>query len=412
MIEVVLDLRDYRERPKGGKEFFELWQRIEPALEGRRLTTGHPHVLDAGESGTVRLEVIDAPPEEEMITSRTAFAVYSVLEQPRIIYPCQQCVKQGRQTYGPFVCEACGKEGRGGRCCDDHVAILDGSMRSTCVEHVPNCHCGQKATFWCQGRNCRRSKAWCDEHRRPHPYNRDVWYCLECYTLEFPQCGHLGCANTGTIACEHVDSASGRSCGVRSCAVHARRWQIFGPHAEGLGLCERHQGLSQFGDIDLIFQLVAGTVARRRRGWSRTHLPSLNAVRHTFLNVRGRPYDLATLGLLFDNVFAKLDKSKVLEGDMARLIQEHAQVRRAGIEKNEKEQSVGRRHFEKLQRELVSMGLGSIASALVYSDFRASKNMLFVRLSQQLRGRLIGRGGSTIRDLEVRVGVDLKFERD
>jgi hypothetical protein len=412
MIELMLDLRNYRERPKGGKEFFELWQKIEPALEGRRLTPGRPHVLEAGESGTVRLEVIDARPEDEMVTHHTAFAVYSVLEQPRILYPCQQCKREGKHTYGPFICEACGKDDRGGRCCDDHVAILDGSMRSTCIEQVPSCPCGRKATFWCQGRNCRRSKAWCDEHRHPHRHNRDVWYCRECYTLEFPECGHAGCANTGTIACEHVDPTSGRSCGARTCAVHARRWQIFGPHAEGLGLCEQHQGLRQFGDSDLIYQLVAGTAARRRRGWSRTHLPSLNAVRHTFLNVRGKPYDPSTLSQLFDTVAAKLDRSKGLEGEMAYLIQENAPRRKEGVKKNEEAQALGRQHFEKLRRVLVSMGLDPIANALVYSDFRASTNVLYVHLPQQLRGRLIGRGGSTIRDIETRVGVEkIKFER-
>jgi hypothetical protein len=118
------------------------------------------------------------------------------------------CRNDGRSTYGPFVCQPCRDQGLDGRVCDQHVVILDGSMRSHCKLHAPQCECGHLATFWCQGINCRRKRAWCEQHRRAHRTDPDRSYCDSCYALEFPKCEQAGCERVGSLECEYVDSVT------------------------------------------------------------------------------------------------------------------------------------------------------------------------------------------------------------
>jgi predicted RNA-binding protein YlqC (UPF0109 family) len=406
----VLDLRDFRERPAGAKEFLALWGGLEQALFGRTLEPGRDYTIDGGARGSVRITVISAGSGAAPVQPETPFSVRTALERPQIRYHCALCRAEGRDTYGPFLCRDCGTKEQVGRVCDEHVAILDDSMRSTCRSHVPACICGQPATFWCQGPGCRRNKAHCDRHRRNHPSDPENWYCPDCYDYEFPACSHLGCINTGTVLCEFISEGSDRICGRRACPRHAGRWQVYGAHAEGLGLCEQHIDLGRWDEHNLIRLIIAGTAARRLQTRSQVRLARLNHERHIILNVKKRNTPIHVLAPLFDDLERRFSGDTALAREMASVLRQHASVRGRELENETTSRGRGQEHFDRLRTKLVVMGLVEIANQLRFCDFRPGANLLFVDLPEQYRGKLIGRQGSTIKQLQTLIGVDIKFE--
>src|SRR5437588_546984 len=99
---------------------------------------------------------------------------------------------------------------------EHHVVILSGGMRldghplAACDLHIPNCKCGQRASFWCAGPQCRRRAAWCEQHREQYPNSPEIIYCCDCYSEVFPTCARPGCKLTATNVCEYV-KAGGNS---------------------------------------------------------------------------------------------------------------------------------------------------------------------------------------------------------
>lgn len=281
-VELILDVRNLRTPPQDRDGFLALWARVERALRGRDLRASPACVVDAGAEGKLRLEVARIASSAGTVTDQTRFSVVAVREKPRLKHRCQECADRDIERYGPFRCSV--REGGEHRVCDLHVIILDGSLTPTCGMHHPRCRgCGQAATFRCAGRTCRHKTAWCDQHRRSHPHERDVGYCPSCYTREFPRCESPGCRGMGTIACEH-QSRTFQACEKRMCALHAWRWQVFGGERLGLGCCSVHADVTRLPPDELIFQIVVGAAARRRR----ERLPSLYGFAHT-LRRAGQP---------------------------------------------------------------------------------------------------------------------------
>ncbi len=321
-VEIMLDLRGYERRLQGPAAFIEFWEKLSPALQGRPLVADKPYELEHG-SGSIRFTVIRNPPAQ--VTDQTRFAVHSLLEPPQLKYTCDLCRNEKRNVYGPFVCPLCKDAGGDGRVCDNHVVILDGSMRSVCRTHAPQCACGTPATFWCQGPECRRRKAWCDTHRKRHRNDPDHSYCEQCYAQLFPACEHAGCASVGTLACEFIDSKTLEPCERRACPSHMQRWQVHGPDEEGLALCSRHRGVRLLADDGLIFQIILGTATRRLRLPRSPQLPTLQSVRHILRKARGRSYDLHEIARLFEGFKVHLDKGSALGRELARLLASGAQ---------------------------------------------------------------------------------------
>ncbi|WP_328718613.1 KH domain-containing protein [Streptomyces sp. NBC_00247] len=414
-VPVSLDVRAYREPLPDADAYLALWQLIEPHLlrvdprEHRSLR------LDLGDRGALTLQLLDPVGNPDAFSSATEFAVRGILETARVRYTCGPCVTAGTRTYGPFQCHVCNEETRkegGTRLCDRHVILLEGAFRTVCPDHAPACPaCGRPGEFWCDGARCRNRQAWCSAHQVPHPGDARTSYCRHCFDDRFPTCVAPRCGQTGYLRCEYV-RAAGESCPHRVCAVHAGRWQIYGPHKRGLALCPTHlTGLRRMSREDTVFQIVAATALRRRsRAIGPALLPRLSVVRHILIHVRDEALDMGVIDALFTRLRATLDGTGG-GAAMATLLDAHARVRQQDLTVFRGDREVGRRHYETLLRMLIADGRGQLAERLSFSDFRPKANTLYVRVPPDVAGLFIGRGGSGIRDLGARLGVTLKVEK-
>ncbi|AGL18919.1 KH domain-containing protein [Actinoplanes sp. N902-109] len=405
---LMLDMRDYTEPPGDVTGYRELWREIEPVLLGRDLRrSGDIEVVTPGR-GRVTAVVVDASGSPPVADSSTTFAVCGLLERPQLRYRCGPCADAGQARYGPFICADCARTDPARRVCDDHVVILDLTFaRATCPAHVPSCECRRTATFWCAGPRCNRRRAWCDSHRRRHPGDPLTSYCDGCYELRFPACATQGCASTGSLACEFSTAVAGQrgACGTRCCAGHAFRWQVYGPHRRGLVLCAAHRRtLPALSPPEVVEQIVRGTRARRRGTARVPKLPRLSTLRHIFINVRQHLYDLSTL---YDLVRTPGSTDPGLRP----LLSEHDAGWLEELRVDEIEGREGERRFAALQQIMADLGYADLAGRLSLSVYKPRTGDLWVRVPEELRSRFIGRQGSTIKELQRRLGLTIKLEK-
>lgn len=435
-VEVVVDLRDFRQPPQAPAEFKQFWERLQQGMVGKQLQLQTCYEISHQSQGVLRLTVIALPPEHAIISAQTPFAVHSLLEPPQIRHQCVQCQANRRQTYGAYFCDECGRNGKPGRVCEEHVVILlngirhNGHLLSSCNQHIPRCQasqCQSQAVFWCRGPNCvRKHHAWCEKHRRQHPNDRETSYCSDCYAELFPACDVDSCRNTATSICEHVDEETQQICGRRLCSRHTVRWQIYGPHKEGLGRCSNHRSIRDLRDDQLIYQMVAGTAKRKQKHREdRQNLPSLQSVRHILLKVRRQSYDLRTINQMFESLASRLRQRNDFEKMMGRLLEWHTQTRDKNLLRDEGEKEIGRQVFERVKQEYIRRNLVEVAAALVFSDYKPIRiqsdakqpgklqfPLLFVRLDSVWRGRFFGRGGATIKEIGELLNVKINIEGD
>jgi hypothetical protein len=283
-VDVFLDLREWGTAVRDAEEFIGLWDRVERAMRQQTLAPGRVHrvPLDAGE---VRVGLARARPGfAPVVRPETRFRIVNVLEAPKLRQPCGACARLGRPAHGAFRCVECPDTAEHWRCAD-HVDILDGSLAATCEQHRPRCvECGQPGTFRCPGPRCHGRAAHCGRHRSVHSQDPDLAYCPPCFADGFPACTAGSCRNIGAVPCEHTDDKL-RRCGVRMCALHLGRWQVYGAERLGLALCQRHQqSLTGTRPERLIRRIVAGTYLRATERYDADPLPSLQALAHTLRN--------------------------------------------------------------------------------------------------------------------------------
>ncbi|MGV9334042.1 KH domain-containing protein [Nocardia sp. NPDC003726] len=411
-VNVVLDIRQTSNPPTDLAGLRALWTQIEQQLAGASLRGTEKIVVPLRDNRTCVLWVQDRLCAPARVDADTTFSIRGVLEPAMVRHKCTTCAASGRVTYAPFLCAGCDQGDRQGRVCDEHAVVLEGRMTATCARHRPSCACGAAATFRCNGDNCRGRNAFCDRHRVAHPGAADLSYCPDCYRKEFPECAGPGCTSTGSIACEFVTDGRTRTCGNAACAKHAYRWQIFGPHKRGLGLCPEHaRRLKSLEDRQIVFQIVAGT-ANRRRG-PRTEakrayisLPRLTIVRHIFINSRSRKLDIASI----DRMFAELQRESRTESVMRRLLQEQEKLRAADVAAAAIAERRGRELFDRLTAWLRARGRAEVADHIGFSDYRPRSNLLFVHVEPDYKGRFIGRGGAERRAASKALGVEVKVE--
>ena len=407
-VEVMLDLRDYSRRIDSPAGFLSLWDSLSPALQGKELVAGKPYTFE-GRSGTVRFSVIRNPVSN--VSEVTRFAVHSLLEPSSLRYTCHLCEGEGRAEYGPFICVDCRSAGNDGRICDDHVVILDGAMWAFCRSHAPRCSCGEMATFWCQGPGCRRRTAWCDAHRNHRRNDPDHAYCPDCYSRLYPSCERLGCSNVGTLSCEFIDPRTLKPCDRTACPTHMQRWQVFGPDAEGLALCQQHRGVRALDDQALVAQIVLGTATRRLRLRRSPSLPTLQSVRHILRKARNRLYDLAEIGRLFESFGADFRGNRALGNEVTGLLRQHGERRVRDMDRDQSEKQQGLVVFEKIRNLLLHKGQSELAASIRFSDYRPRANIIFVIVPETLVGRFIGPGGRNIKELCALASADIKLEK-
>lgn len=240
-VSLQMDVRRLGGELNDADAFLQLWARVAPELLGQALSP-HLEIWIADELGPLGLQVMSLPPGFERVTAETEFAVHSVVEPAKVVHHCGVCDDLGQLSHAPFRCHTCSERSadtNGGRAatgvspklCPDHVVILEGSLRCFCPSHAPACHCGNLATAWCFGPACalNKGRTYCTQHLQPHPKIPDLYYCAECYAIEFPPCEAPGCDSFGTIRCSHVDPDTETSCDGAYCAEHAQRWQVLVP---------------------------------------------------------------------------------------------------------------------------------------------------------------------------------------
>jgi hypothetical protein len=415
-VEVVLDLHELLDGPTTPEGLAELWTAVEQDLIGRDLRGRRLHELN-GSTGTVRLDVVRIAESVDLIRPTTRFGIVGVREAARVRHRCRPCSSGGVTRYGPFVCQACGSGRRppDNHVCDAHVSILDGALTATCAEHRPGCTgCGLPAAFRCAGPSCRtRGTPWCGAHRRPHPDDPDIDYCPDCFALLFPACAVPGCADIGTVECEHVE-ADGRACGRRTCTRHGSRWQVFGGERLGLGRCGAHQELHGLGPTEVLRQIVGGAGRRRVE-----RPPTL----------RGFAYNLRTCG----HGRAALDYDRIVEdlGKVGARMQDDRAVAaaldrawprwRRERDRIAADQRTGQDLVARLRRLVPQHDPRygpEIAASLGFADYvppvaqagRSRRALLWVTLPQHLHGRLKGKGGGLIRTYGDHLGADVRID--
>jgi hypothetical protein len=429
-VSVSLDLRRASSSPQSARDFVELWERVAPQLLGKLLASDHVFELSDPKLGQLALRVMGSPGAPAPVSASTKFAIHAVLEPLRVVHACGVCAGTGRRTHAPFVCGVCdGSAGPGAGpkqnaeapatdLCDEHVVLLEGSLRSFCPAHRPHCGCGRPAGVWCFGPGCRkqRGRGFCHEHVRAHPSLPDLFFCEACYEELFPPCQAPGCAALGKIRCSHVDESTDQRCGKAFCAEHAKRWQIYGPHQIGLGRCEEHGDLKRIDDLSLIYQIVASAQLQRRGrgggGWQ-GRLPTLQTLTHILMKPRGRRYALAEINGIFDRLQTKLSDSRPFQARMVSDLEETKPQRIRDLQRDESEKVTGKPYFERLQALVLAAGLREVAQRLEYADFRPNGQLLFVKLPAELRGWFVGgRSKHRLLEFESKLGVKILFNRD
>jgi hypothetical protein len=288
---------------------------------------------------------------------------------------------------------------------------LGGRLNATCDAHRPNCRCGQLATFWCAGPRCRRETAWCESHRKQHPNASNIYYCPDCYEQLFPNCTSSRCAFTATGFCEYV-LEGGAACARRMCSQHIIRWQIYGPHKIGLGLCDQHLNIPNLTDEQIVYLMVAATANRMLAApRPRQELPSLHAVRHSLLKVRRRPYEVSDINQMFVCISQRVGLNDRRERAMSELLEYHEPKRARDMKRAEDERQQGLEVFERLKAQLRRIGRNEVADAISFSDYRPVPNVLYVRLPKDLRGHMVGKDHRTINQLRQSLGAGIEFEK-
>ena len=343
VIDLEIDFRDFADAPKTPADFLSFWQSFARHLVGRNLESGVTREIEQKPNGVFRLSVLSAFSGSVTVAENTRFAVRSILEKPRSKRICFECARNGQNERGIYSCPNCYEAKQKDWLCDNHAVILHGGMtlhtppRAHCRAHAPACSCRQTAVFWCQGPNCRRKNAWCGQHCKQHPNDSNVFYCPSCYEHVFPACNQTACRNTATGVCENVQ-ADGKICGRRLCSQHISRWQIYGPHKIGLGLCQQHRQIAALSDAQIIYQIVAATALRKMREPRAPHdLPSLQSVNHIFLKARSRNYGLAAINQMFVELIGQTGNQTQLQREMSRLLEKHKQYRQQNIERDNQE---------------------------------------------------------------------------
>ena len=408
-VEITLDLTEYNEKIQRPKDFLAFWKKLCPVFEtGAKINQGESKTVE-NEKGKVKINFINIPHHLSLISKDTPFAIHSVLQRPEIIYKCSSCLNiERKEKYGPFKCFSCDN-----RMCDEHAVILDGKMRAYCHEHLPKCKgSNQPATFWCDGPKCRGEIAWSEKYRTFHPNNKNHWYCPDCYTAVFPKCNHLNCDITGINSCEYILSNKGENCNKRLCNKHVKRWQIYGPHKKGLSLCIDHARINNLSLETIIFQVVLATAKRninKKQKFKEQRLPSLGSIKHILIKGLGIQKDLQTIYngiLIFKSALQHDNLSRQIIIDIDRV----SEIWNKELKNSKEHDETGMKIFEVLKSYLINSRQDDIAAVIRYSDYRANKKILFIRVDESKRGFLIGKQGQNIKKINEYLGVTIQFE--
>jgi hypothetical protein len=404
-VPVQLDLRACEAVPGTTEELRSLWRRLEALLAGRELAAQPVFSLQVDGVGAVGVHVLQPYRVRGPVGPDTEFEIRGVLEPARVLHRCTTCLREGRTTYGPFLCADCGTDGLPGRVCDMHAVVLDLNFaRITCHTHVPSCSCRRPATFWCRGPECRWKRAWCDLHRQVH--SGEFSYCPACFTRKFPSCENDSCSNVAQLRCRFVNDDHSM-CGAPVCPRHATSWKLFGTRQRGLTHCLRHSRLLRCLDQEaLMVQIIAG--AERRRGRREPELPGLRTIRHIYINSVGKVLRVVDLDRLVEQV--RHSPGSRLSEAMCTLVDRAIPERRTAVEAEKEDIVDGERYVARLRTLLADRGHRELAERISFSSYQRVSRQLFVTVPRKLTGEFIGVRGQNVQWLGQQVGVTVRVE--
>jgi hypothetical protein len=215
----------------------------------------------------------------------------------------------------------------------------------------------------------------------------------------------------GKARCE-VTEAGLTPCGVRMCAQHLHRWQVFGGEGLGLALCRRHhRELPAYEPPVLIRQIVAATYMRSKRRRDAEPLPSLRGLGESLRRV-GHTELALDLRWILRTVDAVQQEVAGAGGRDAVGLRTLVQSRRGRWDREIASVAAGNdrgaelvERLKVLVRQAIPEHGDAIAANLSLADYNRPRKqrdgdrpgLLFVRVPEAYRGLFIGRQGTLIR---------------
>jgi hypothetical protein len=174
-------------------------------------------------------------------------------------------------------------------------------------------------------------------------------------------------------------------------------------------LCPAHHAaLPRLSKDEIARQILSGTAARGRGRNRAPRLPGLRTVRHIFINVRRELVPVVEINRLMHDAAAR-------PGPRQRALDELVAEHRDGWDREVKDevgrQQEGARRFAVLQNELAGLGHADLVQLIELSEFKPNSNQLWVKVPEIAKARFIGRQGTTIKELERRLGLKIMLEK-
>jgi hypothetical protein len=264
-VQVICDLRQFT-ADIGLKDVDALWQKIASYLVGRPLVNNQPLAVSLQE-GDVLLWIVDNQGTTR-VHAQTPFMIVDILRNATLIYRCKACGE-----YGPLRCIQCAREQRPDgqeRLCSKHAHFIDNRLQVYCQEHRPPCECPHPCSYFANFRCSRCHRFFGPHYRIPHPQDKDIDYCYDCYQALFSHCEvcppstRLESRHVGRLQCAYKTRTMSRICGTRLCWEHGQQWKIWGPHCHGITFCEQHKReLVTTDPVDVLAMMIMARPPQR-----------------------------------------------------------------------------------------------------------------------------------------------------
>ncbi len=412
-VQVICDLRNLTQDVTKEEQVQFLWDQLAAKLVRYHLRKGEPLEVVVKE-GTIKLWVVENYGLEQ-VQSNTPFVIIDVLRNPTLLYRCRKC-----KNYGPFRCIDCLRqenhegqeqqlEGRE-RLCSEHAYSITNRMRVYCIEHRPGCACPNPSCPYNANFYCARCHRYFHEHHIvPHPTDKDVEYCDDCYQALFSPCAlcppetKLNSRHLGRLQCYFRTHDMQNTCSTRLCWTHGQQWKIWGPHCRGITLCESHKReLRRLQPIDLLAMMITARPPKQGQSFELTNVFHL---RHVLNRDRKVPLTFGQIDQALQ-ALAPYASSWKRTDDRQRFEQIHQAIKGILQEENRLLQAIrafyGARIGYFAAQEIVSVHImRNMASAS-----QVARYVIDLQVGDNEKGLFIGHGGYLLKKLCEQLSLD------
>lgn len=412
-IDVILDLREssfqFDEREKPFIQLIRFWNVIAKDLIGKTIIPGQRLVVNS-QKGPFSLLILDTH-GTSVISETVKINVVDVERNPEIRHACKECKKNNKITFGPFFCPVCREQKTADRLCEAHSHFLENKFTAYCMDHVPHCQCRENcpeiASFECD--SCHRTFS--DRWKKYDPNDPLTILCQTCYAFKFELCEDCkkeGKKRLGRVRCAFPIGNNDERHNKRICAIdHAHFWQIWGPHWQGIILCEEHFQRLRFASItELLWMMVS---ARAPSFTLRSKVTDISRLRNMISYIRKTECSWADMQKAIDILSRKaidLKSSKYVQENLNRLMEGVTQAQNDFPQKEAQfMQAICNFYRPYLRSDPASIILSvSIKRAFGGRDrpqsYRISVKVGKDSYGRSMKGILIGKGGALINQLK------------